>query len=87
MLAKLAFIAGDSMPRKSFRQRWERQKKYFSALRGLQGAEGRGGALMIAAKRTMPVGLWARLMVRLWLTTMRLRIARLLVWLVKTLRL
>jgi hypothetical protein len=26
-------------------------------------------------------------MVRLWLTTMRLRIARLLVWLVKTLRL
>ena len=31
---------------------------------------------MTAAKRTMPVGLWARLMVRLWLTTMRLRIAR-----------
>ena len=30
---------------------------------------------MTAAKRTMPVGLWARLMVRLWLTTMRLRIA------------
>jgi hypothetical protein len=40
-----------------------------------------------AAKRTMPVGLWVRLMVRLWLTTMRLRIARLLVWLLKTLRL
>jgi hypothetical protein len=33
ILAKLAFIAGDSMPRKSFRQRWERQKKYFSASR------------------------------------------------------
>ena len=44
---------------------------------------------MMAAstKRTMPVGLWIRLMARLWLTTMRLRIARLLVWLVKTLRL
>jgi hypothetical protein len=53
---------------------------------------------MTAAKRTMPVGLWARLMARLWLTTMRLRIARLwlimririarlLLWLVKTLKL
>ena len=42
---------------------------------------------MTAAKRPMPVGLWARLMARLWLATMQLRIARLLVWLVKTLRL
>jgi hypothetical protein len=42
---------------------------------------------MTTAKRTMPVGLWARLMARLWLTTMRLRIARLMGWLVKTLRL
>jgi hypothetical protein len=42
---------------------------------------------MIAAKRTMPVGLWIRLMVRLWLTTMRLRIARLLLWIVRTLKL
>jgi hypothetical protein len=42
---------------------------------------------MTETERTMPVGLWARLMVRLWLATMRLRIARLLVWLVKTLRL
>jgi hypothetical protein len=41
----------------------------------------------MTAAKTMPVGLWARLMVRLWLTTMRLRIARLLRWLVKTLRL
>jgi hypothetical protein len=42
---------------------------------------------VIAAKRTMPVGLWGRLMVRLWLTTMRLRIARLLVWLAKAMKL
>jgi hypothetical protein len=42
---------------------------------------------MTAAKRTMPVGLWARLMARLWLASMRLRIARLLIWLVKTLKL
>ena len=42
---------------------------------------------MIAAKRTMPVGVWVRLMVRLWLAQMRLRIARLLVWLGKTLKL
>jgi hypothetical protein len=42
---------------------------------------------VIAAKRTMPVGLWVRLMARLWLTTMRLRIARLLVWFAKTLKL
>jgi hypothetical protein len=42
---------------------------------------------MNAAKRTMPVGLWIRLMARLWLVSMRLRIARLLVWLVKTRRL
>jgi hypothetical protein len=42
---------------------------------------------MTAAKRTMPVGLWARLMARLWLASMRIRIARLLIWLVKTLRL
>ena len=37
-----------------------------------------------AAKRTMPLGL---LLARLWLVHMRLRLARLLVWLVKTLRL
>jgi ribose transport system permease protein len=56
--------------------------------RSRAGRKIRGGGLMTAAaKRTMPVGLWARLMVRLWQTTMRLRIARLLVWLVKTLRL
>jgi hypothetical protein len=42
---------------------------------------------MIAAKRTMPAGPWARLMVRLWLATMRLRIARLLLWIVRTLKL
>ena len=42
---------------------------------------------MTAAKRTIPVGLWVRLMARLWLASMQLRIARLLVWLVKTLRL
>lgn len=42
---------------------------------------------MNAAKRPMPVGLWARLMARLWLTTMRFRIARLLLWLLKMLRL
>jgi hypothetical protein len=41
----------------------------------------------MTAATKMPVGLWVRLMVRLWLTTMRLRIARLLVWLLKTLRL
>jgi hypothetical protein len=40
-----------------------------------------------AGKRTMPVGLWARLIVRLWLANMRLSIARLLLWVVKTLRL
>jgi hypothetical protein len=41
-----------------------------------------------AAKKgnALPAGLWARLMVRLWLTTMRLRITRLLRWMVKTLR-
>jgi len=42
---------------------------------------------MTAAKRTVPVGLWIRLMVRLWLASMRLRIARLLIWIVKTLKL
>jgi len=42
---------------------------------------------MTAAKRTIPVGLWVRLMARLWLASMRLRIARLLVWIVKILRL
>ena len=43
--------------------------------------------MTVATKRTMPVGLWVRLMARLSLVSMRLRIARLLVWLVKTLRL
>ena len=40
-----------------------------------------------AAKRTMPLGLCTRVLARLWLAHMRLRIARLLVWVVKTLRL
>ena len=40
-----------------------------------------------AAKRTMPVGLGICVLARLWLAHMRLRIARLLVWVVKTLRL
>jgi hypothetical protein len=40
-----------------------------------------------ATKRPMPVGLWIRLMVRLWRTTMRIRIARLLIWIVRTLKL
>ena len=39
------------------------------------------------AKRTMPLGLGIRVLSRLWLVHMRLRIARLLVWFVKTLRL
>ena len=39
------------------------------------------------AKRTMPLGLGIRVLSRLWLVHMRLRIARLLVWVVKTLRL
>jgi hypothetical protein len=47
----------------------------------------KAGLMTTAAKRTMPVGLWVRLMARLSLVSMRLRIARLLVWLVKTLRL
>ena len=42
---------------------------------------------MNAAKRTMPVCLGIRVLARLWLASMRLRIARLLVWIVKTLRL
>jgi hypothetical protein len=41
---------------------------------------------MTAAKRPMPVGLWVRLMARLSLT-IRIRIARLLLWLLKTMRL
>jgi hypothetical protein len=40
-----------------------------------------------AAKRTMPLGLGIRVLARLWLVHMRLRTARLLVWIVKTLRL
>ena len=40
-----------------------------------------------AARRTMPLRLWIRVLARLWLVHMRLRIARLLVWVVKTLRL
>jgi hypothetical protein len=54
--------------------------------------------MTVATKRTMPVGLWVRLMVRLWLVSMRtriariwlimrIRIARLLLWLLKMLRL
>ena len=40
-----------------------------------------------AAKRTMPMGLCIRMLARLWLAQMRLRLARLLLWIVKTLRL
>ena len=40
-----------------------------------------------AAKRTMPLCLWTRVLARLRLVHLRLRIARLLVWVVKTLRL
>ena len=40
-----------------------------------------------AAKSAMPLGLGARLLLRLWLASMRLRIARLVVWFVKILRL
>ncbi len=43
--------------------------------------------MIAATKRTMPVGTWFRLMVRLRLTTLQLRIARLMAWLVKKLRL
>ena len=54
--------------------------------------------MTVAAKRTMPVGLWVRLMARLSLVSMRIRIARLwlimriqiarlLLWLVETLKL
>jgi hypothetical protein len=42
---------------------------------------------VMTAAAKMPVGLWVRLMARLWLAQMRLRIARLLRWLVKTLKL
>ena len=40
-----------------------------------------------ATKRTMPPGLLTHVLAQLWLAHMRLRIARLLVWVVKTLRL
>ena len=40
-----------------------------------------------AARRTMPVCLGIRVLARLWLVHMRLRLARLLVWVVKTLKL
>jgi hypothetical protein len=39
------------------------------------------------AKRPMPVGLWIQLMARLCLVSMRIRIAGLLIWIVKTLKL
>jgi hypothetical protein len=42
---------------------------------------------MTETERTMPAGLWIRLMAQRWLTTMRLRIARLLLWIVRTLKL
>jgi hypothetical protein len=41
----------------------------------------------MTAAAKIPVGLWIRLMAQRWLATMQLRIARLLVWIVKTLRL
>jgi hypothetical protein len=41
----------------------------------------------MTAATKMPVGLWVRLMARLWLATMRLRIARLLVWIAKAMKL
>ena len=40
-----------------------------------------------AAQRTMTLGLGIRVLAQLWLAHMRLRIARLLVWVVKALRL
>ena len=40
-----------------------------------------------AAPRRMPLGLLTRVLARLWLVHMRLRIARLLLWVVKTLKL
>lgn len=40
---------------------------------------------MTAAPRRMPLALCIRVLARLWLGHMRLRIARLLVWVVKTL--
>ena len=40
-----------------------------------------------AAQRTMPLGLCVRVLAQLWLAHMRLQLARLLVWVVKTLRL
>jgi hypothetical protein len=42
---------------------------------------------MNAAAKRMPVCLGIRVLARLWLAHMRLRIARLLVWAVKTLKL
>ena len=42
---------------------------------------------MNAAAKRMPLGLLTRVLARLWLAHMRLRLARLLVWVVKTLRL
>jgi hypothetical protein len=42
---------------------------------------------VMTAAAKMPVGLWARLMLRLSLVSMRIRIARVLLWFVKTLRL
>jgi hypothetical protein len=38
-----------------------------------------------AAPRRMPMSLYARVLVRLWLGYLRLRIARLLLWLLKML--
>ena len=40
-----------------------------------------------AAQKRLPVGLCIRVLAQLWLAHMRLRIARLLVWVVKALRL
>jgi hypothetical protein len=42
---------------------------------------------VMTAAAKMPVGLWIRLMAQRWLATMRLRIARLLLWIVRTLKL
>ena len=58
------------------------------AVNVIRVSSGEGGARMNAtAKRTMPLGRGIRVLARLWLVHMRLRIARLLVWIVKTLRL
>ena len=90
MRAKLAFVARDVEfdERSSFSEGTAEEILFSVALdyADLHGQE-EGADMNAAAKRTMPLGLGIRLLARLWLVHMRLRIARLLVWVVKTLRL